>query len=82
MAAEHDGIRLKHAPLSETKESYSFFLFEKSLIESTIQYVKGRTEEGFDDYFPCKKNEYKLKHVKNWLKLFVVDYHNKEINLK
>jgi len=47
-----------------------------------MQYVKGRTEEGFDDYFSCKKNEYKLKHVKNWLKLFVVDRHKKEINLK
>jgi len=39
MAAEHDGIDLKHAPLSETKASYSFFLFEKSLIERTMQYV-------------------------------------------
>ena len=33
MAAEHNGIHLKHAPLSESKASYSFFLFEKSLIE-------------------------------------------------
>jgi len=37
----------------------------------------------FDDCFPCrrrrrKKKSGKLKHVKNWLKLFVVDYHNKE----
>jgi len=47
-----------------------------------MQYVKGRTEEGIGDYFPCKKKEYKLKHVKKWLKLFVVDHHNKEINLK
>ena len=68
--------------VSETNTSYSFFLFQKSLIERTMQYVKSRTEEGFDDYFPCKRKKYKLKHVKNWLKLFVVDYHNKEINLK
>ena len=27
--------------------------FEKSLIERTIQYIKDRTEERFDDYFPC-----------------------------
>ena len=53
--------------------------FEKSSIERTMQYIKDRTE-GFDDYFPCKKNKCKLKHVKNWLKLFV-DYHNKEINV-
>jgi len=33
MAAEHNDIHLKHAPLSESKASYSFFLFEKSLIE-------------------------------------------------
>ena len=29
--------------------------FEKSLIERTIQYIKGRAES-FDDYFPCKRN--------------------------
>jgi putative transposase len=51
------------------------------LIERTMQYIKDRTEE-FDDYFPCrKKKKCKLKHVINWLNLFV-DYHNKEINLK
>jgi len=54
--------------------------FEKSNIERTMQYVKDRTES-FDDYFPCKRKKCKLKHVKNWLKLFV-DYHNKEISLK
>lgn len=68
--------------VSETNTSLSFLLFQKSLIERTIQYVKSRTEEGFDDYFPCKRKKYKLKHEKNWLKLFVVDHHNKKINLK
>jgi len=53
--------------------------FEKSIIERTMQYIKDRTES-FDDYFPCKKDKCKLKHVKNWLNLFV-DYHNKEINV-
>jgi hypothetical protein len=67
--------------VSETNTSLSFFLFQKSLIKRTIQYVQGKTEEGFDDYFPCKRKKYKLKHEKNWLKLFAVDYHNKEINL-
>ncbi len=54
--------------------------YEKSIIERTMQYIKDRTES-FDDYFPCKRKKCKLKHVKNWLKLFV-DYHNKEIILK
>lgn len=51
--------------------------FEKSLIERTMQYIKDRTE-CFDDYFPCRIKNCKLKHVRNWLNLFV-DYHNKEI---
>jgi len=38
--------------------------YEKSIIERTIQYIKDRTE-CFDDYFPCKKKEYKLKHVRS-----------------
>jgi putative transposase len=50
---------------------------EKSLIERTMQYIKDRTEN-FDDYFPCRIKNCKLKHVRNWLRLFV-DYHNREI---
>jgi putative transposase len=50
---------------------------EKSLIERTIQYIKDRTE-CFDDYFPCRMKNCKMKHVRNWLNLFT-DYHNKEI---
>jgi putative transposase len=34
----------------------------------------------FDDYFPCKKKESKLKHVKKWLNLFV-NFHNKELQI-
>jgi putative transposase len=51
--------------------------FEKSIIERTMQYIKDRTE-GFDDYFPCKKNKCKLNHIKQWIRLFV-DQHNQEI---
>ncbi len=51
---------------------------EKSLIERTMQYIKDRTEN-FDDYFPCRVKNCKLKHVRNWLRFFV-DYHNKELN--
>ncbi len=57
--------------------------YEKSLVERTMQYIKDRTTENIDDYFPCKrKKKCKLKHVKNWLNLFAIDYHNKEICLK
>ncbi len=52
--------------------------FEKSLIERTMLYISDRTEEGFDDCFPCRKVNCKLKHVKNWLNLFVCQ-HNKDI---
>ena len=52
--------------------------FEKSLVERTIQYIKDRTE-GFDDYFPCRKKNCKLKHIKQWLNLFAY-YHNNEIS--
>ena len=39
--------------------------YEKSIIERTIQYIKDRTY-CFDDYFPCRKNKYKLNHIKQW----------------
>jgi putative transposase len=51
--------------------------FEKSTIERTIQYIKDRTEN-FDDYFPCRLKNCKLKHVMNWLNLFV-GHHNSEL---
>ena len=47
-------------------------------MERTMQYIKDRTTVGFDAYFPCKKNKCKLKHVKQWLNLFI-DQHNKSI---
>lgn len=50
--------------------------YEKSIIERTIQYIKDRTKEGFDDYFPCKKKKCKLKHVQQWLNLFTNYYNN------
>ena len=52
---------------------------QKSLIEieRKIQYIKDRTAF-FDDYFPCKLKNCKLKHVRNWLNLFIA-YHNKEL---
>ena len=47
---------------------------EKSIIERTIQYIKDRTESFDDDYFPCRKDNCKLMHITNWLKLFVDMY--------
>jgi hypothetical protein len=40
---------------------------------------KGQDRE-FDDYFPCRKKNCKLKHVKNWLKLFAHFYNMKTIS--
>ena len=53
--------------------------YEKSIIERTMQYIKDRTEN-FDDYFPCKRKNCKLKHVMNWMNLFV-DHHNSELKM-
>ncbi len=58
------------------------FSYEKSvIIGRTMQYIKDRTIECFNDYFPCRKKKCKLEHVRNWLNLFV-GYHNKELCLK
>jgi len=48
---------------------------EKSLIEITIQYVKDRTES-FDDYFPCRKQNCKLEHIKQWITVFAWHHNN------
>jgi hypothetical protein len=53
-------------------------IYEKSIIEGTIQYIKDRTECFDDDYFPCRKEKCRLIHLRNWLNLFV-NYHNKEV---
>jgi putative transposase len=58
-------------------EHHIHSLYERSIIERTIQYIKDRTES-FDDYFPCRKGKCMLEHVRNWFNLFV-DYHNKEV---
>jgi len=52
--------------------------FEKSIIERTMQYVKDRTTECFDDYFLCRKKNCKLRHVTQWMNLFAIHY-NKEL---
>ena len=52
------------ANFGSSRAPYPYTSFEKSIIERTIQYIKDRTIEGFDDYFHCrKKRRCKLKHV-------------------
>ena len=58
-------------------EHHIHSLYERSIIERTIQYIKDRTES-FDDYFPCGKEKCMLEHVRNWFNLFV-DYYNKKV---
>ena len=58
-------------------EHHTHSSYEKSIIERTMQYIKDRTES-FDDYFPCRMKNCKLKHVMNWMNLFV-DHHNSEL---
>lgn len=52
----------------------------KILIERIMQYIKDRTGN-FDDYFPCKVKNCKLKHVRNWLNLFLNCHNEKMICL-
>ncbi|HEY6535176.1 MAG TPA: hypothetical protein VIY08_05160 [Candidatus Nitrosocosmicus sp.] len=52
--------------------------YEKSIIERTMQYIKDRTIEDFDDYFPCRNKKCKFKHVRQWLMIFI-DHYNKEV---
>ena len=49
--------------------------FRKSLIERVNPYFQDRTE-GFDDYYPCIRNECKLFHVYNWIQFFVSMYNS------
>jgi putative transposase len=60
--------------IPKDRPSSAFPLREKHL-EWAMQYIKDRAE-GFDDYFPCRKKRCKLRHVINWLNLFV-DFHNR-----
>jgi putative transposase len=55
--------------------------YEKSIVESTIEYFKDRTE-AFDDYYPCMKSGVcTLRHVYRWLNLFVF-MHNKVVKFR
>ena len=55
--------------------------YEKSIIERIVQYLKDRTE-GFDDYYPCIKEECKLEHVYRWIGLFIFMYNALRAHIK
>jgi len=60
-------MRLKH---------YLHSSIEKSLMERVNQYLKDRIE-GFDDYYPCiKEEECNLIHVHNWIRFFLSMYND------
>ena len=44
-------------------------------MERVNQYLKDRTE-GFDDYYPCIKEEYTLFQEHNWIQFFVSMYND------
>ena len=67
-------------PVFESKSPYLFSIGEKC-DRKNIAICKDRTEEGFDDYFLCKKNECKLKHIRQWFYLFI-NQHNREVSSK
>ena len=77
----HTAIRDCWIQKYKPKKLHIHSAYEKSIIiERTIQYIKDRTEN-FDDYFPCRMKNCKLKHVTNWLKLFAHFYNVEAISL-
>lgn len=46
-----------------------------------MQSLKDRTE-GFDDYYPCMKEECELEHVYRWTGLFVFMYNALRAHMK
>jgi hypothetical protein len=55
---------------------YGTKLKKNLLMERFIQrQIKDRTDECFDDHFPCRKSDYDRHHVWNWLKLFILYLH-------
>ena len=67
-------------PVFESRSPY-LFLFGEKRDRKNNAICKDRTEEGFDDYFLCKKNECKLKHVRQWFYLFI-NQNNREVSSK
>jgi len=52
---------------------------QTSLMERVIQYLKDRIE-GFDDNYPCIKENCNLFQVHKWIQFFVSMYDNMIIN--
>jgi hypothetical protein len=66
-----DGGWYPSTDLQIQDKALSSFLLRKSIIERTIQYIKDRIE-GFDDYFPCRKYNCKLKHIIHWMNFLLI----------
>ncbi len=49
---------------------------KKALLKEQYAVHNVDRTETFDDYFPCSRKKCKLKHVINWLNMFV-DFHKK-----
>jgi|GEM_PF-1648626 hypothetical protein len=67
-------------PVFESRSPYLFSNGERRDRKNNA-ICKYRTEERFDDYFLCKKNECKLKHVRQWFYLFI-NQNNREVSSK
>jgi putative transposase len=54
--------------------------YEKSIVDRTVEYLKGRTQ-AFDDYYPCMRAGLcNLRHVHKWLIQFIF-IHNSVLEL-
>ncbi len=69
------GTWYSYIPVNSWEDRYT----RKALLrENNPIHQKDRTESVFDDYFSCsRKDNCKLNHIKNWLKLFI-DIQNKK----
>jgi hypothetical protein len=63
---------LKHVVLWALNTNYTYHL-KRAIIERAMEYVKDRTEIS-DDYYLSIKEDCNLKHVYNWIGLFVFMY--------
>src|SRR4051812_39329072 len=61
----------------ENNSPYLFSIGEKRDRKNNA-ICKDRAIEGFDDCFLCKKNECKLKHIRQWFYLFI-NQHNRKV---
>ena len=54
-------------------EHHVYDVLRSNLMERFVQYVKDRTE-GFDDYFPCRRERCRFEHVNGWLSYYMLSF--------